>query len=145
MAHYPEQRWLFYVQDRLEESERLELEEHLAVCEVCLMLYMEQLEQVSVELPDSVQGSGMVNQVMYRLTEPSRRRQATSSSRLRILHYTVAAAITLLLMTSGVFDSMISTGAHEPAAPPSESISSQVMEKALSLFELFDPQGGNQP
>lgn len=145
MAHYSEQRWLLYTQDGLEESERHEMEEHLAACDECLTLYIQQLEQVPIDMPDSVIGAALVNQVVYRLREPSRHRPVTTPLRLRMLHYSVAAAITLLLMTSGVFDRMLSSEERDPVAPTTESISGQVMERALSLFDLFESKEENLP
>lgn len=144
MRHYPDQAWMLYVQDQVPEQTRESMEEHLLSCDACLTQYMEQIELVARldTLPPSVAGHELVNQVMHRVTKEVRRRH-TSSFRQRLLHYVVAAAITFILMASGLFQSMITSDPMDGREAQKPPISDQVMEKALSIFDHMD-KGGNR-
>jgi hypothetical protein len=116
MKHYPVNVWNEFMEGRLSPQEQIEAEEHLYGCDECLELYMAALEQAA-DVPLLPQEPRMFDeQVMLQLNgspslQPKRASEQDSSpspAKRRLLqhplfHYTVAASITLLLMSSGAF------------------------------------------
>ncbi|MNZ95995.1 hypothetical protein D3C78_1151710 [compost metagenome] len=132
--HVTESQMAGYVNGSLNEQERDYIDEQLAVCDVCLQLFMRTLEAADggnnesgayqdaacTELPNMEQ---MEQRVMGQLLQEQRKAassepilekpidaQEKPSRRVSwlqhpVTHYTIAASITLLLLGSGVFAS----------------------------------------
>lgn len=136
MGHYSDQTWRHYVEDRLDETTRNTMEEHLAHCDECLERYLWQLEQVDIPLPDPVKDGSVVEEVMKRVTSDDKKKHV-SVYRRHLINYVIAAAMTLLLTASGLFQTIIdSTDLSGPRAdkPP---VSEQVLERTLTFFDAF--------
>lgn len=135
--------WIAYIENRLPEAEREEAERHLYVCDDCLALYLRVVDQQSVaweeerakavtaEVMDTIQSQGQ-SSVSKRQMQRERRR--------RLIHYTVAASLTLLLMSSGVFQQLMSyteswRNAYEVADQQKVPNAERVMKHATSLLE----------
>lgn len=120
-----------YVNDRLTEAERIEVERQLAACDFCMKLFIAAVESsegeaqiglpsLASELPDMEQ---LERRVVAQLVSERNVHQAYAdaqrtagtiqekSPRIRawlqhpVTHYTLAASITLLLLVSGTFSS----------------------------------------
>jgi anti-sigma factor RsiW len=119
MKHYPASVWTDFVQGKLSQQEQTEAEEHLYGCDECLECYMDSLNPADDLLPTPQELDSFDEQVMNRLLdqspqpngvidphpssaslEPAKRRTMLQHP---LFHYAVAASITLLLMSSGVF------------------------------------------
>lgn len=117
MLHYSSREWLLYKDGFLLEKTRRAMEDHLRICEACLDNYLSTFEP-----RDEVAASGFLPpdfpvRVTGRVTEMCARRK--NWSRLdcnwvakTIQYYTIAAAITLLLLVGGWFDFLASGAIH---------------------------------
>lgn len=161
MSHIGAERWMQYVKDELPPAERERCEEHLLQCDMCLAVYMECLERSEGLLPGLSDEREFAGQVMARLEEqapteikPSLTGPDSSLRRKRrtwlhhpIFHYTVAAAVTLLLMSTGIFHQL--TQQANASAPPSvdsvplrerPSFSKQMMDKTIRVLDSIEPK-----
>ncbi|WP_159885301.1 anti-sigma factor [Paenibacillus puerhi] len=159
MTHVPEEQWLLFASGQLESDERQRCEDHLEQCDECLALYAHAVERLAYSLPEpdmdqlaegAMQrweeryGAAAVN-ARCSLEEKHDRRR--NWMRHPIFHYTVAAAITLILMGSGVFQvftqnasAWVDTNlpAESEELPPSWS--EQVMERTVGLLATIQPK-----
>ncbi len=128
-----------YIQDELAKSKREELENHLFSCDQCLEVYMELLEAQSVELPD-IEKDSFTDEVFAKLPIKVKK-QRKSILQSPIFHYGVAAVVTLTLMSTGVFQSItgiVGTVEASSFSEQKQSVSNNLMEKALSLFDIIE-------
>ncbi|MEH7382737.1 hypothetical protein V7138_19900 [Bacillus sp. JJ1533] len=137
MRHFSNEEWLLYIKDELEESKREELENHLFSCDQCLEIYMELIEVQAEEVPN-LENDSFTDEVVTKLPE-KKGKQGKRFLQSPIFHYGVAAAVTLTLMSTGVFQSMtgiLGTVEASSFSEQKQSVSSNLMEKALSLFDI---------
>lgn len=172
MKHYSLEQWACYVREELSMEEQLEYEAHLSSCDQCLELYMQCLELARDSFPvlaaekvmadavmQSIVASTSISEVLdTRKPEPAIQRQKkTAPSFLRhpVFHYAVAAAVTFLLMGTGVFQSLAervgSAETNVVASPPVQedrsSVSQIIMEKTIGMLDSIQPKherGGNR-
>ncbi|MFD0714948.1 hypothetical protein [Paenibacillus sp. GCM10027626] len=122
MKHPTSATWHDYVQDRLTTQECEQIEQHLAVCDLCMERYMkgaselQPLERLSAEqsgrLTDAVMSKVAalppyaVKQQKRRRKKPVRRavQRQSGSRRQMMVHYVIAVCFMLLLMSAGVFE-----------------------------------------
>jgi anti-sigma factor RsiW len=158
MKHFTQEQWDRYAKDELTHEELLTYETHLSSCDLCLELYMDSVERAAVLYPQLDDKSGFADTVMERvhslpaLVEQARtNRKLLRFSRHPVFHYTVAAAITLLLMSSGAFSSLtdrlgvlnIHTEAIESRQAQDEehsSVSYKIMEKTIVMLDAIQPK-----
>jgi anti-sigma factor RsiW len=139
VRHYRDEEWLMYVKDELAESTREELEDHLYSCDQCLEIYMNLVEAQVEELPD-IENDHFTDEVAMKLTL-KKERQKKSILQSPIFHYGIAAVVTLTLMSTGVFQSMtgiVGTVEASSFSKQKQSVSTSLMEKALSVFDLIN-------
>ncbi|CAG7655683.1 zf-HC2 domain-containing protein [Paenibacillus allorhizosphaerae] len=160
MNHIPVEQWKKYVEDELEPVERERCEAHLIVCDLCLEQYMQCLEQSEgLPLPDdeAAFAAAAMNRFDELCTSQERNAALTvlpaarRDARLPLLHhpffhYAVAAVITLILMGSGVFQTITQQIAHiEPdsanaAEPADEPFSKIIMNHTLGMLDSIQPK-----
>lgn len=103
MNHYDAEAWVSYRNNRIDEEQRRLMEEHLAVCDSCLQRYLDaaaEHESALAELLLPPDFSALVKEKIGAAKEqPFKRRRSRA-----LVNYTVAAAITLALMSGGIFD-----------------------------------------
>ncbi len=103
MNHYDTGTWVLYRNNRIDENQRRLMETHLAVCDSCLQSYLAAAAEHETRLAELLLPQDFSTSVkeMIRM----RKQQAYKKRRSRsLVNYTVAAAITLALMSSGMFD-----------------------------------------
>ncbi|MFM1654560.1 hypothetical protein ACI7RC_21040 [Brevibacillus sp. B_LB10_24] len=153
MRHYTRAEWTSYLHDVLSESEREQYDQHLYSCEECLALYMECLEDGKTSLPLLTDEQQFADAVMVELSRhgmPAVRPQIVSREPKRsqvkpwyqqtIFHYGVAAAITLILMSAGVFQQVFAVSTHLTASTQGEqqsSFSDRLMQKAVTVIDTI--------
>lgn len=143
-----------YFTDQEADVEREEWERLLLEDEETLAAYMEMLDEVESELPSLENSSAFVEKVMEdwagTIAESTSvegggvKEEGTRRTRFyekSIFHYTVAASLTLLIMSSGMFDKLL-TGEMELVAPKkdnSSSYSEQMMQATSGwLDQIID-------
>lgn len=85
MSHYTKKEWLAYIRDELQASERDRYEDHLYHCDQCLQVYMACVEEQTDIMP-----------------KPN-----PQPSRNMFIPYAIAASITLILTSTGVFELLL--------------------------------------
>lgn len=149
MTHADENKWLAYIQRRLTEAERDELESHLYGCDECLQVFMRCVEQAdSIRPPATVLTPQPFDEAVMRRIygAPASEQAAVAKPRLAperksrlpefachpLFRYAVAAAITALLMNAGVFESLKGQAEKWQASVPSPqqpSVSGRLAER----------------
>ncbi len=151
--------WNAFVQGTLSEQQVTELEDHLYTCDACLQLYMQAVEQVELSL-ELTNLDALTDSVMEQL--PKDRQVGTlektginphsSRSKRRfvqhpLFHYGIAASITIVMMSTGFFQSLtgvVSTVEAEslPDDAPSSSISQTIVNTLFgSIDQMLAPSG----
>jgi anti-sigma factor RsiW len=141
MSHYTKEEWRQFIGDVLPEEKREEMESHLYTCDQCLTVYMELIEAYASDLPtpseQAISADAILAQVALE-AKPKRTKQPQNKQKL--LHYGIAAAITIGFMSSGIFQSV--TNAAVLGTDISENRSSyteQWMDKTLSFLDWLKP------
>jgi len=147
MAHYGDDMLAAYIKDKLSEEKRVEIEDHLFSCNECLDVYMQQMDAGADQLPSLENHSSFTDEVIESLSFskpamkiPTRKRRIYQHS---LFHYGVAAGVTLVLMTSGFFQGITGIVSNVEAAsnsPTQQTVSKNVMEKALSFIDMIEPK-----
>jgi len=115
MKHYSYEEWTKYVKNEVEQDVREEFENHLYSCDQCLDYYLQAVAEEERDLPIIEDEAEFTNLVMAKIAEskPPQIQSAKKKSTPRkpfyqtaIFHYSIAAAMTLILMTTGVFQSI---------------------------------------
>jgi len=177
MKHYTLAQWELYSGGLLSNEERSAYETHLSTCDPCLELYMQSLERAADSYPALNNETALAEAVMERIhqTEPAvtsppfipsqsarpgKVRKTPAFTRHPLFHYTVAAAITVILMSSGAFQSltermghfgMIAEAGEQELNPDqdyeqsgwvngSSSISYKIMEKTIVMLDSIQPK-----
>lgn len=115
MKHYAYDEWLKYVKNELEDDVREAYEDHLYSCDQCLELYLTAVEEDDLPIienePDftDLVMAQITNQKQLTAVEEKERKhpkKRVTFYQKSIFHYGVAAAMTLILMSTGVFQSL---------------------------------------
>lgn len=144
--HYSLEQWKKYVNDELQEEERIQLEDHLYVCDQCLDLYVTAVEAQEELLPTISNDTTFINDIMNQLPFHSIEIDRKEKTKPRfyhstIFHYAIAASITLILMSTGFFQSIVEhTEMIQNAEMPTkeESTTVRLMDKTISWLDVFD-------
>lgn len=125
MIHISVTEWRKYINNEIDEKEREFFENHLYSCDQCLAHYLEILAEVESKLPQLNEQVLLVDNVMEQISAHSKQNMLVKDPNIKstkptqknlqrkqfyektIFHYTVAAVATIVLMISGVFNSMI--------------------------------------
>jgi hypothetical protein len=149
MRHYSSEEWLAYIERKLSAESEREYEDHLYGCDVCLELYTACL--VTLEL-DSVTAysnppdpnDAYTEQIMVRINsekqpnKPSAPLRKPALYRRPVFQYALAAAITLILMTTGVFHGITGGTGQVPLTNKQTvdaSFTEQLMDKTVAMLD----------
>lgn len=138
MSHFNNEEWRSYINDKLSETTCEELEDHLFSCDQCLEVYMKIIDRQAEELP-VIDYSSFTDEIIAELPQKMVRNKTLYQRTL--FHYAVAAVITLTLMTTGFFQTImgvVTTVEVSSISKPQQSVSNSLMEKSLALFEIID-------
>lgn len=143
--HISKEKFLQYVKGLTEEDESKQIEDHLITCDFCLEHYLKVVEQ-NVEMerkdcPDLLITSVLqeVNGVSQSFEKAYRKKEKKQTMK----HYLIAASITLLLLTGGLFESLVSTfSIVEQKVNQKEPFSFEVIEELSHVVESL--KGGKE-
>ncbi len=143
MNHIKYEQWVLYVKDELDEETRQMYEEHMFICDSCLELYSKAIESYNHTLPQLPEDftDKIIDHITEKTTPPLVKEKTESKVRKSLLHYTVAAAMTVILMTSGLFGHLLqipSTFAERSSNIQNESLTDQLLNKKINFMEVFD-------
>ncbi|UQZ34072.1 hypothetical protein C2I18_11350 [Paenibacillus sp. PK3_47] len=145
MNNRDQQDWKRYIQGEMSDKERDGIDELLLEDQEALDAYLSALAQFPVSsLPDQ---DSFAEQVMARIAPPDAETVPQKRTRFRIqgllhhkmLHYTVAASITLLFLSTGVFD-WLAPGHLELNAGIQQPYSEKMVEKATGWLDEMKPE-----
>ena len=115
MTHYSYDEWMRYVKNELSEENQGMYENHLYSCDQCLDLYLKAVSEEEGLLPNLTNGNTFTDLVMKQVSETKltigQNMNEKRNGRKRfyqspLFQYTIAAAMTILLMATGVFQSL---------------------------------------
>ncbi|MFC0523552.1 hypothetical protein ACFFGV_08130 [Pontibacillus salicampi] len=126
-----------YAEQNVAEWEQMEIEHHLLDCTHCLEEYLAMLNDTA---PPGL-SSSFTTQTIERVEKqyPALQRKGRRKNR-SLLHYMMAAGLTLVLMMSGVFDRIMDS--IEPASSHNRSsVSEQMVERTSSWIDHLITKG----
>jgi len=147
MSHYQLEQWTAYVNDDIDEKVREVYEEHLYSCDQCLDLYFQVVAEQEEFLPVLSNEADFTNTIMARIEESNKSDKLHQNVKKVpfyqrvIFHYTVAAAMTILLMITGVFQSITSyvgTIQNPVAIEEQYSVTKGIVDKTFAWMDTFD-------
>lgn len=110
MNHIPLGKWKNYAKGDINEDQRTLYEQHLYTCDQCMDLYMEAIESIEDEIPTIEESSNYTIEVISRIPFDKKTQIETGNKKRwyekKVFHYVLAAAMTYMLMTMGVFSEL---------------------------------------
>ncbi|WP_342429312.1 hypothetical protein [Neobacillus sp. FSL H8-0543] len=155
MKHFSYDEWLNYVKNDITENIREEFENHLYTCDQCLEHYLQAMAEHESSLPRLTNESNFTDLVMTEVSKQSSKQSIKKQKentkkpfyQQASFHYFLAAAATLLLMFSGVFQSL-ATYASALEAPQIQqkkpSITEGVIDKTFAWMDSLDKKEANK-
>jgi anti-sigma factor RsiW len=152
MRHYSSEEWSAYVEGRLTAENQHEYEDHLYGCDACLQLYTDCT--ASLELGPAIVASipsdpneAFIEQIMVRI-ESEKQQLHKPINPLRkmalyqkpIFQYALAAAITIILMTTGIFQGITGGSEKQPLDTKQTldaSYTDQLMDKTVAILDAI--------
>ncbi|MEK5061239.1 hypothetical protein BK126_11765 [Paenibacillus sp. FSL H7-0326] len=145
MNKQEQQDWKRYIQGELPEHEREAMDKRLLEDQEALESYLAVLEHTSdTGLRDA---EAFEKQVMSHIEHECKKLQSSSSGRNiqfkkwlnhKLVHYTLAASITLLFLSTGVFDRML-PGQLNVDSGDKQPYSEQMVRKATHWLDEIKP------
>jgi hypothetical protein len=138
MMHYTRDKWSELLNEKVNEEEKIKMEDHLLSCEECFKLYLEELEDAECSEAMPLISKDFIDSIMEEIED-----QHQHSSRVKFLrnkkrvfiYYTTAACITLLLMGNGTFRLALSAIPSTTAALVKSPIK---LEASIEKFKFND-------
>lgn len=157
MIHYSRDTWKSYQEDLLPERERLRMEDHLETCDRCLAVYLEALRPAQVLSAGQGDPSADFEKMTSSIMEAIHRLQPAEAApeaidfrsrtkerwyERKLFHYTVAAAMTLAIISTGVLEEMsrqLNRLESSVSVRQERTVSSHLMEKTTTLLNSIQP------
>ncbi|WP_409252729.1 hypothetical protein V1502_02035 [Bacillus sp. SCS-153A] len=139
MKHVSYEEWQKYVEDGLTEKVRERYEEHLYSCDQCMEIYLTALEAGETSFPELSDDQKFTDNIMTEVQRYKEPEVPDTGKKQRFyqqaaFHYFIAAAMTILLMYTGVFQQL--TGfAEEFERSSRPSITNELMNKTTNFIE----------
>ncbi|KMM39156.1 anti-sigma factor family protein [Guptibacillus hwajinpoensis] len=141
MNHHSLEEWKQYASGELHPENRTAYDHHLDHCDDCLTLYMNAIEATEDELPEienpSLYTDDLMSQLPFESVETISVKKKWFEN--RAFHYVLAAAMTFLLMTTGVF-SQLTTVPKEFELNERSSFTEDVLNKTTSLLDRVEEE-----
>jgi hypothetical protein len=150
MTHYSYEEWMKYVKNELVEEVREIVENHLYSCDQCLDLYLQAVTEAESELPFIENDTHFTDTVMAQVSEihlpavklvKEKGKVKKRFYQSVVVHYTIAVAMTILLMTTGVFQSLIqyAENVQSPDFQKKEtSMTAGFVDKTFTLMDSLE-------
>lgn len=148
MNHFSYEQWIQYVKNELEEQVREVYDDHLYSCDQCLEIYLQVVEEHESELPVINDVDSFTNSIMAKVSETKVKQEETRTPfyQKTMFHYGIAAAMTILFMTSGVFqtitkyvDNVQSSGIEEGTP----SVTEELVNKTFAWMDDLKNEEAN--
>lgn len=134
MTHITYEQGLAYANDKLNAATRASYETHLYQCDECLEVYMQAIETIDIQEPTMSTGDIMKQVYPSETTLPTK----INGYKKTLLHYSVAVAMTFLLMSTGTFTQLThfvsDIEAHETVKT---SFVTELLNSPFSIIDKF--------
>jgi anti-sigma factor RsiW len=156
MKHFNYDEWLEYVKNEISEKTREEFESHLYTCDQCLEHYLQALAVHESSLPVLSNESSFTDKVMDEVSKQTfyDKKPAAPKPKSKkpfyqqvAFHYFLAAAATLLLMFTGVFQSLATYASAVEAPQMKEkkpSVTEDVINKTFAWMDSLEKKEVNK-
>ncbi|RDW20236.1 hypothetical protein CWR48_05910 [Oceanobacillus arenosus] len=144
MKHIQYEEWLSYIEDTLDEKTREHYENHLYDCDACMSLYLEAIEAMEQKIPVMATNATFTDEVMQKISDDQKQESKVKTAKSSfyqkaIVHYVVAAAITLFLMSQGAFSQLMNVVTDFEASNKNEtSIFTNMLDQSASIIDKFE-------
>lgn len=161
MRHFTMKEWQLYVKNDLPVDCREKAEDHLYSCDHCLDLYLQAVAECDTALPDVQNMEDIAERVMNEihmikhvdevkqlqdkrpkdLPQTQTKEKTVPFYQTTIFHYTLAAAATIVLMWTGVFQNItqytesVQISQVQKSAP---SVTDGIVNKTFSWLDSFE-------
>jgi anti-sigma factor RsiW len=144
MKHVSYEEWLKYVEDELDEEARERYEEHLYSCDHCMEIYLTALETGGTSFPEISDEARFTESVIEEVQQYKEQGEPSTAKTQRFyqkaaFHYIIAAAMTIVLMYTGVFQQLIGF-AEEFERSSHPSITNELMNKTADFINEVENQ-----
>ncbi len=138
MSHISLEEWKKYARNKIDDKQRDAYEEHLYTCEQCMDVYMEAIESLEQDDLPAIESPSYVEEVISQIplekqAQPNRRWYED-----KVFHYVVATAMTLLLMTSGVFSQLLQVTTEFEKSVKHASITENLLNKTTKIIDSVE-------
>lgn len=141
MNHISYEKWLLYVKGELDTTTIKQYDDHLYSCDQCLSVYLEAVGAMEQMLPVMSNENMFTDLVMQQIDGQKKKSQKQSFYQKAMFHYLVAAAMTIILMTSGVFSHLTNAVNDFEANKKKEpSVVAGLMNKSVSLIDKVEKE-----
>lgn len=140
MNHISYEQWMSYVKNELTDTVREVYDDHLYSCDLCLEQYLQAVEEYESELPAISNEAEFTDMIMAQVkqTKKQESESPTPFYQKTIFHYAVATAMTILFMSSGVFQSITKYVYTVQSSEITESTPSVTEEFVNKTFAWMD-------
>ncbi|CAM3884316.1 hypothetical protein [Lederbergia lenta] len=145
MNHISYEKWFQYAQDKLDEETRTEYENHLYNCDHCLEIYLAAVEASETSMPVLTSSTSFTDSVMNQVNEtkkekPVINKRVKNNRRQTMIHYALAAAMTLILMSTGIFSQLMNVANEfdNPNPKHTESFVSNFLNNSISITDQLE-------
>lgn len=154
MNHIPLGEWKAYARGEINAEKRFLYEQHLYTCNQCMDLYMEAIESIQDEIPTIEEPSAYTDEIISHIPfEKDTRPIIQKSNKKRwyeekVFHYLLAAAMTFLLMATGVFTELTNVTTQfeenrQTQAQAQSSFTENVLNILLNQIEQSEKKEGD--
>jgi hypothetical protein len=145
MNHISYEKWLQYVKGELDSTTQIQYDDHLYSCDQCLSVYLEAVDAQEQSMP-IIQNENMFTELVMQQIEQQKENtkqplQKVNFYQKAAFHYLVAAAMTIILMSSGVFSHLMSyVNDFETKKKQEPSVVAGLMNKSVSLIDQVEKE-----
>jgi predicted anti-sigma-YlaC factor YlaD len=144
--HYSYEDWCQYVKNEMDGSVREDVETHLYSCDQCLDIYLQVLESEDSELLKIQNETQFTESLMASIADINQKNVSLGEGKKSFyqssaFHYLLAAAMTIFMMSTGVFQSI--TKVTDTVQSPqtfqhSPSFSEGLINKTFTWMDSFE-------
>jgi hypothetical protein len=144
--HYSYEDWCQYVKNEMDGSVREDVETHLYSCDKCLDIYLQVLDSEDSELPEIQNETQFTESLMASIADINKKNVSLGEGKKSFyqssaFHYLLAAAMTIFMMSTGVFQSItkVADTVQSPQAfQKTPSFSEGLINKTFTWMDSFE-------
>lgn len=147
MSHYQLEEWQAYINDEVAEEVRLEYEEHLATCDKCFETYLEAVSASDSGFPDV--NEKLTDEIVRYVDQQAgfTIKKKDDARKKSLIHYFVAASLTLIFTFSGLFNGLVEIPSYikaEIVQKDSESLTEKLLNKRMEVIKKVEQKEGEK-